>query len=301
MSKADRTTSVSKQTSCQTLTPGKHYDKIMSVSESDFNYIRELVLERSAIVLEDGKQYLVESRIGQVVETEGFDTIGQLVEALRKNSHNGLQSKVIEALTTNETSFFRDIHPFEILKDPVLPEILKSRENTKKLNIWCAASSSGQEPYSIAMLIRDHFPALLGWKTHFIASDISEKMLERCRSGKFSQLEVNRGLPAAFLVKYFEKNGATWSIKNQLREMIHFQQINLSMELPYLPKMDIIFLRNVLIYFDIETKKRILNQLRSILQPDGYLFLGAAESTINLDSSFERMNYKHSGCYRLKR
>ena len=247
-------------------------------------------MERSAIVLEDGKEYLVESRIGQVVETEGFDTIDQLVEALRKNSHNGLQTKVIEALTTNETSFFRDIHPFETLKDAVLPELLESRASTKNLNIWCAASSSGQEPYSIAMLIRENFPALLDWKMNFIASDISEKMLDRCRSGKFSQLEVNRGLPASLLVKYFEKNGSTWFIKKQLQEMVHFQHINLSRELPYLPKMDIIFMRNVLIYFDIETKKKILKQLRSILQPDGFLFLGAAESTINLDHSFERMD-----------
>ena len=257
-------------------------------------------MERSAIVLEDGKEYLVESRVGQVAETEGFETIGKLVEALRKNSHNGLQSKVIEALTTNETSFFRDIHPFETLKDTVLPELLKKRRNTEKLNIWCAASSSGQEPYSIAMLLRENFPTLYDWKVTFIASDISERMLGRCRSGKFSQLEVNRGLSASLLVKYFEKEGAAWLIKEQLREMIHFQQINLSRELPFLPKMDIIFMRNVLIYFDIETKKKILKQLTSILQPDGFLFLGAAESTINLDSSFERMDYKHSGCYRLK-
>lgn len=271
----------------------------MPVSNSDFNYIRELVLERSAIVLEDGKEYLVESRIHPVAKTEGFDTIDQLVEALRQNSHNGLQSKVIEALTTNETSFFRDIHPFETLKDVVLPELLKNRESKRELNIWCAASSSGQEPYSIAMLIREHFPALLDWKINFIASDISEKMLDQCRSGKFSQLEVNRGLPASFLVKYFEKNGATWSIKKQFRGMIHFKHINLSRELPYLPRMDLIFLRNVLIYFDIEMKQKILKQLRSILQPDGYLFLGGAETTLNLDESYTRMSVKNSGCYRL--
>ena len=273
----------------------------MPVSKSDFNYIRELVLERSAIVLEDGKEYLVESRIGQVIETEGFETISHLVEALRKNSNNGLQSKVIEALTTNETSFFRDIHPFETLKNAVLPELLENRRNERKLNIWCAASASGQEPYSITMLIRENFPELLDWKLNFIASDISEKMLARCRSGKFSQLEVNRGLSASLLVKYFEKNGSAWFIKEPFRKMIHFQQINLSRELPYLPKMDIVFMRNVLIYFDIETKKKILKQLSSLLQHDGFLFLGAAESTINLDNSFERMDYQHSGCYRLKR
>jgi len=273
----------------------------MPISKNDFNYIRKLVLERSAIVLEDGKEYLVESRIGQVVETEGFDTINQLVEALRNNSNNGLQSKIIEALTTNETSFFRDAHPFETLKKVVLPELINSRANAKKLNVWCAASSSGQEPYSMAMVIRENFPTLHDWKINFIASDISEKMLDRCRSGKFSQLELNRGLPASSLVKHFDKKGSTWSIKNHFREMIQFQRINLSRELPHLPKMDLIFMRNVLIYFDIEMKKKILGQLRSILQPDGFLFLGAAESTINLESAFERMNLKHSGCYRLKR
>lgn len=273
----------------------------MPLSKSDFNYIRELVLERSAIVLEDGKEYLVESRIGQVIKAEGYETISDLVETLRRNSNNGLQSKVIEALTTNETSFFRDIYPFETLKDAILPQLLNSRRKERKLNIWCAASSSGQEPYSIAMLIRENFPELLDWKLNFIASDISEKMLDRCRSGKFSQLEVNRGLSASLLVKYFEKSGSAWFIKEPFRKMIHFQQINLSRELPYLPKMDIVFMRNVLIYFDIETKKKILNQLKILLQPDGFLFLGAAESTINLDNSFERMDYKHSGCYRLKR
>jgi len=273
----------------------------MPVSSSDFNYIRKLVLEYSAIVLEEGKEYLVESRLGPIAKAEGFDTIDRLVEALRINSHNGLQSTVVEALTTNETSFFRDIHPFETLKDVVLPELLKNRNSTKELNIWCGASSSGQEPYTVAMLIQDNFPILLDWKMNFIASDISEKMLNRCRSGIFTQLEMNRGLPAQFMVKYFTRTGVTWTIHKQFRDMIHFQKINLSRELPYLPSMDIIFTRNVLIYFDIETKKNVLKQLKSILQPDGYLFLGAAESTINLENSFERMDFKYSSCYRLKR
>jgi chemotaxis protein methyltransferase CheR len=273
----------------------------MPVSNSDFNYIRELVFEHSAIVLEDGKKYLVESRIGPVVKTEGFDTIEQLVKAIRKNTHNRLKSKVVEALTTNETSFFRDIHPFETLKNIILPDIIESRKNTKDLNIWCAASSSGQEPYSIAMLIEEYFPVLLDWQINFIASDISEKMLAQCRSGIFSQLEVNRGLPAAMLIKYFEKNGPTWSIKKQLQKRIRFQHINLSRELPHLPRMDIIFLRNVLIYFDIEMKRKILKQIRTILKPDGYLFLGGAETTLNLDESYTRMGVKYSGCYRLSK
>lgn len=273
----------------------------MPISNSDFNFIRELVFEHSAIVLEDGKEYLVESRLGPIIKTEGFDTIDQLVKALRKNLNNGLQYKVTEALTTNETSFFRDIHPFETLKNIILPELIKTRQSTKELNIWCAASSSGQEPYSIAMLIHENFPSLFNWKINFIASDISEKMLSRCRSGTFSQIEVNRGLPAALLIKYFDKSGPVWTIKKQLRERIDFQHINLSGELPYLPGMDIIFLRNVLIYFDIRMKKKILKQLRSVLKPDGYLFLGGAETTLNLDESYTRMGVKYSGCYRLLR
>lgn len=272
----------------------------MSVTESDFNYIRQLVLDCSAIVIENGKEYLVESRIRPVAKNEGFDDIGNLVNALRNNSNNGLQDKVVEALTTNETSFFRDIYPFETLKNDILPELLKRRKSLKQMNIWCAASSSGQEPYSIAMLIRDNYPILLDWKLNFIASDISREMLNRCRSGEFSQLEVNRGLSAPLLIKYFEKNGLKWSIKKEFRELIDFQQINLSEPLPYMPRMDIIFMRNVLIYFDLEMKVKILKQIRHILQHDGYLFLGAAESPLNLDDSFQRTEFKRAGCYRLK-
>ena len=272
----------------------------MSVTASDFNYIRDFVLARSAIVIEDGKEYLVESRVGPVAKNEGFDSIEQLIQAVRNNPGNGLQDKIVEALTTNETSFFRDVHPFETLKNVILPEVLKIRKTQKGLNIWCGASSSGQEPYSIAMLIKENFPILLDWKLNFICSDLSTEMLDRCRSGEFSQLEVNRGLSAPLLIKYFEKNGLKWSIKKELREMISFQQINLSEPLPYLPKMDIIFMRNVLIYFDVPMKRKIFKQIRSILQPDGFLFLGAAESTLNLDDAFERMDLKHSGCYRLK-
>jgi len=271
----------------------------MSVSNKSFNYIREFVYRLSAIVLEDGKEYLVESRIRPIAKAEGFNTVDLLVEALEKNSNKDLQTKVVEALTTNETSFFRDIHPFETLKNVFLPELIKARGNLKELNIWCAASSSGQEPYSIAMLLQENFPELNNWKVTFIASDISDKMLNRCRSGKFSQLEVNRGLPASLLIKYFEKDGQSWVIKKKLREMINFQKINLSEDLPYIPRMDIIFLRNVLIYFNTSMKKKILKSFREALQPDGYLFLGGAETTFNLDEHYTRMNVKHSGCYRL--
>lgn len=273
----------------------------MSVTENDFIYIRELVLDRSAIVIEEGKEYLVESRVGPVAKNEGFDSIEQLVQSLRRNPNNGLHDKVVEALTTNETSFFRDIHPFNTFKDIILPDLIKTRKAEREISIWCGASSSGQEPYSLAMLIRENFPILLDWKLTFIATDISIEMLDRCRAGEFSQLEVNRGLSAPLLIKYFQKEGVKWSIKKELRQMIDFQQMNLSEPLPYMPRMDVVFMRNVLIYFDIEMKKSILKQIRSILKPDGVLFLGAAESTLNLDESYERMDVRHSGCYRLKR
>ncbi|NIV71437.1 MAG: methyltransferase domain-containing protein [Calditrichae bacterium] len=274
----------------------------MTVSQVDFDYIRQLVLERSAIVIDEGKEYLVESRVGPVAKDEGYGSIEELVSAIRNNNNNGLQNKVVEALTTNETSFFRDIHPFDMLKNYVIPNILKIRKNEKTINLWCAASSSGQEPYSVAMLIRENFPILLDWKLNFIASDISTEMLQKAKTGEFSQLEVNRGLSASLLIKYFEKSGTKWTIKKEIRDMIEFQKINLSEPLPYMPRMDIIFIRNVLIYFDIETKKQILKEIRKILQPEGYLFLGAAESTLNLDDSFQRMRkIQNSGCYCLKR
>ncbi|MFQ5451065.1 MAG: CheR family methyltransferase [Nitrospinaceae bacterium] len=272
----------------------------MTISPGDFDYISKLVRDLSAIVLEPGKEYLVESRINPLAQQENFASIEELVKKLRSNSSNGLREKVVEAMTTNETSFFRDIHPFETLKSSVLPELIKKRESKRELSIWCGASSSGQEPYTLAMLLSENFPALSSWKITFIASDISNEMLERCRKGIFSQLEINRGLPAHLMVKYFERKGTEWQIREDLRKMIDFRFMNLAENWPYMPPMDLIMMRNVLIYFDVEMKKNILCNIRQILRPDGYLFLGAAETTLNLDESFERMNYKQSGCYRIR-
>ena len=272
----------------------------MPVNPEDFEYICKLVRERSAIVLEPGKEYLVESRIMPLVHREKLGSMEELIQKLRRESSNCLHDKVVEAMTTNETSFFRDIHPFETLKQEILPNLLKNRENIKELNIWCGASSSGQEPYTLIMLLMSSFPQLSSWKINFIASDISNEMLKRCRDGLYSQLEINRGLPAALLVKYFERTGTEWRVKEELRKMINFQFTNLSKNWPTMPQMDIIFMRNVLIYFNVETKKAILAKIRNLLKPDGNLFLGAAETTLNLDDKFERMNFKNSGCYRLR-
>jgi chemotaxis protein methyltransferase CheR len=272
----------------------------MALNPGDFEYISKIVREQSAIVLEKGKEYLVEARLTPLAASENFKTIADLAQQMKRDASGKLITKVVEAMTTNETSFFRDIHPFEVLKSTIIPELIQKRESQKKLSIWCGASSSGQEPYTLAMLIRENFPQLKNWKIDFMASDISTEMQKRCQDGIYSQLEINRGLPAILMVKYFQRNGAQWQIKPELRQMIDFKILNLSGRWPFMPKFDLVMMRNVLIYFDVPTKKEILRKVRENLYPDGYVFLGAAETTLNLDEKYERMNFKQSGCYRIK-
>lgn len=271
----------------------------MSINSIDFDYVREMVYKHSAIVLEDSKGYLVESRLASVTREAGFGSLEELVEKMRRQPFNGLHWKVVEAMTTNETSFFRDIHPFEALKKLVVPELIARRQSERELRIWCGACSSGQEPYSILMLLREHFPVLAGWNIQLIATDISNDVLDRAREGCYSQVEVNRGLPAALLVKYFQRVGIEWQIKEEIRRMVQFCQINLSGVWMELPMMDIVMMRNVLIYFDLETKRSILRKVRRLLKPDGYLFLGGAETTLNLDDSYERVPVGKTVCYQV--
>jgi chemotaxis protein methyltransferase CheR len=272
----------------------------MPLNNADFDFICKLVRDRSAIVLDAGKEYLVESRLLPLARSEGCASLQDLVLRLRTQSTNGLQQKVIEAMTTNETSFFRDLHPFEALKKVLLPELMRKREGERRLNFWCGASSSGQEPYTIAILLREHFPTLANWSVQFLATDLSVEMVERARAGRYSQLEVNRGMPAPLLVKYFQRHGVEWRVKDELRKMVEFRPMNLVESWGAMPELDIIFLRNVLIYFDVPTKKAVLGKIRRVLRPDGYLFLGAAETTLNLDDGFERMQFDKAGCYRLR-
>ena len=266
----------------------------------DYDYICRLVLERSAIVLDASKAYLAESRLGPLAEREGMRSLAELVARLRGERFGRLHRKVVEAMTTNETSFFRDVHPFAALRKAILPAIVACRGEERRLSVWSAACSSGQEPYSIAMLLQDSFPELAGWRVEIIASDLSTAMLARARRGLFSQLEVNRGLPATVLIKHFRKRGGDWQIASKIRSMVEFRELNLAAAWPVLPRMDVILLRNVLIYFDLETKRRVLARTREVLRPDGYLLLGAAETTLNLDDSFEQLRLERSGCYRLR-
>jgi chemotaxis protein methyltransferase CheR len=267
------------------------------VEASTFERIRSLVRERSAIVLEPGKEYLVETRLLPIVRARGYRSIDELCQRLSSEGSD-LSYEVVEAMTTNETSFFRDISPFEALKQSVLPEIIARRANERTLRIWCAACSTGQEPYSVAMTIRESCPELAAWNVQILATDISRQVLERARSGKFKQVEVNRGLSAQMMVKYFHRSGLEFEIIPQVRDMVRFEELNLVQTWPRMPVFDIVFLRNVLIYFDVETKRSITTKVRQRLSPDGYLFLGGSETLPVEDGSFERLSIPRSGCYR---
>jgi chemotaxis protein methyltransferase CheR len=222
-----------------------------------------------------------------------------LIAQLRTQPGNGLCRQIVEAMVTTETSFFRDHHPFEALRKIVIPDLLDRRRAERRLHIWCAACSSGQEPYSLALLFREHFPELAGWTISLLASDLSREVLARAREGRFNQIEVNRGLSAALLMKYFEQHGTDWQLKPALRGMVDFQEINLAQPWPALPRMDLVLIRNVMIYFDVETKKAILGRLARLLRPDGYLLLGGAETTFNLDDSYRRVETLKTGFYQL--
>lgn len=273
---------------------------MIAISKSDFNYVRDLVRRHSAISLEPDKAYLIETRLAPLARQTGFDSLQALIASLRTKPGADLRDRVIEAMFTHETSFFRDGHPFEILKSMILPNLLAKRSPSQNLTIWCAACSSGQEPFSVAMLAREHFPDLARGRLRTIATDLSEPILARAREGLYTQTEINRGLPPALLARYFDKQGSCWRLKLEIRRMVDFQRSNLAEEWPNLPSPDIIFMRNVLIYFDQETKKSILSKVRKTLKPDGYLILGSSETTLNLDPTFESISMGKTVCYQLR-
>jgi len=269
------------------------------LSAVDFDFVRTLVHKDSAILLEAGKEYLVESRLTVLARQEGKTSFQSLISDLRTRPDNALRYRVVQAMTTNETSFFRDVAPFDALREHVLPDLITRRAATRTLRIWCAAASTGQEPYSLAMLIREHFPALASWRVEIIATDISREVLDRAKGARYSQLEVNRGLPASYLVKYFEKDGLHWRVKPAIRDMVSYRELNLIGAWSGVDGADIVMMRNVLIYFDIPTKRKIMANVRRVLRPDGYFLLGSAESTLNIDENFKRIAVGRTSCYQL--
>jgi chemotaxis protein methyltransferase CheR len=270
-----------------------------TMTDQDYDFLRDLIRERSAIVLDDGKRYLVETRLAPVVRREKLGTIGGLVARLRASRSGALSDQVIESMVTTESSFFRDVHPFESLRKRVIPELIRRRSAERSLNVWCAACATGQEPYSLAILLREDLPELDGWKINLLATDLSRDILARAREGRFGQLEVNRGLPAALLHRYFQKHGATWQVNADIRAMVEFRELNLARPWPYLPRMDLVLLRNVMIYFEVDMKKSILGRLAEVLRPDGYLLLGGSETTLFLDDSYRRIEDLSPGFYQL--
>ncbi|MGZ4450745.1 MAG: CheR family methyltransferase [Nocardioides sp.] len=270
----------------------------MTIAPDAFAYVRELVRQESAIVLDTGKEYLVESRLAPLAREAGQADVTAYVASLRSRPDLTARRRVVEALTTNETSWFRDGDPFSALRSTVLPE-LAARRPSRSLRIWSAACSSGQEPYSVVMSANDT-PAVAGFRLEVLATDLSEEMVTRARDGRYSQLEVNRGLPATSLVKHFTREGADWKIAPAVSAPVTFRQLNLVRPFPPLGTFDVVLLRNVLIYFDVPTKQDILRRVRQVMAPDGYLFLGAAEMTMGVDDAWERVAAGRSSMYRIK-
>jgi chemotaxis protein methyltransferase CheR len=270
----------------------------VSIGTREFDFVRDLVRNESAIVLDTGKEYLVESRLLPLARAAGHPDVTSYVAEVATRRQPRALTAVVEALTTNETSWFRDNDPFTALRTTVLPALAKTRTR-KSLRIWCAACSTGQEPYSVAMTVLDS-PLLADFDVTIVATDLSEEVLERGRKGEYSQLEVNRGLPATLLVRHFQRDGLNWRISPQLRSKVEFKQLNLLRPYTMLGRFDIVFMRNVLIYFDQATKQDMLRRVRQATAPDGYLFLGAAEMTRGLDDSWEREPAGRSALYRIK-
>ncbi len=257
----------------------------------DYDYLRKCLKERSGLVLSADKQYLVESRLLPVARKAGLGGgLSELVTTLKRGAADGLMTTVVEAMTTNETFFFRDKTPFDNFRSPVLPALLAARRACRTIRIWCAAASSGQEPYSLAMALREAMAAdIAGWRIELLATDLSSEVLEKARQGIYSQFEVQRGLPIQLLVKYFSKVGDFWQIAPEIRAMVRYQKLNLLSDFSHLGVFDLIFCRNVLIYFDQETKMSLLRRLGRSIADDGYLVLGAAETVVGLSDSFKTM------------
>jgi chemotaxis protein methyltransferase CheR len=266
------------------------------VNPPDYEYLRKLLKDQSGLDLSADKQYLIESRLLPLSRKCGVTGIDDLVQKMKGGS-SSIVAQVVEAMTTNETFFFRDKIPFEHFRDSIMPEMLKARAARRSIRIWCAAGSTGQEPYSLAMCLKEMGAALAGWRVEIIATDLSQEVLEKSKSGIYSQFEVQRGLPIQLLVKHFKQNGELWQISPDIRAMVQHRQLNLLHDFSQLGAFDVIFCRNVLIYFDQDTKINIFGRLARTMEGDGFLVLGAAETVIGLTDVFKPFPDKR-GLYR---
>lgn len=250
-------------------------------SSADYSYLRQLVFGHSQNVLDPSRDYLFEIRLTKLMRNQGMSRVGELVRHLRASSDPALEHAIAEAMTINETSFFRDSRPFELLRTHLLPKLIETRKASRSLRFWSAACSTGQEGYSLAMLLMEHFPMLVGWNLRIEGTDLSHEVVERAQAGRYHRIEINRGLPARFVVRYFDHIGEDWIAKPEVRKHCNFRQANLcGARLPFNragDRFDVIFLRNVMLYFSQETRQTLLVGIHRLLAPDGILFLGSSE------------------------
>jgi chemotaxis protein methyltransferase CheR len=257
------------------------------MTPAEFDFLKTFLKIRSGLVLSNDKQYLVESRLLPIARSSKLETLSAVIQQLKRGGNRVLETDVVEAMTTNESFFFRDKTPFDHFKDTMLPALLQSRSARKQLKIWCAAASTGQEPYSLAICLKEEAAKMGGWRTHILGTDLSQEVLEKAKTGLYSQFEVQRGLPIQMLLKYFEQKGDMWQINAGMRAMVEWKKLNLLENFGHLGEFDIIFCRNVLIYFDQATKSEILTRLAKSMPDDGYLVLGAAETVVGLTDAFK--------------
>ncbi len=261
-------------------------DELKSLKPENLDFLCRTVYQDSGIVLDESKGYLLESRLLPVVKSEGATSLNDLCRLIRAMGGERLRHKVVEAMTTNETLFFRDVTPFESLQGELIPKLLERTNGKRPVRFWSAACSSGQEPYTLAIIGLEM--GLGPSQIEILGTDLSDEMLDKARQGRFMQLEVNRGLPAKYLVKYFTRHNMEWEIKREVRQMVRWSKLNLKSTWPALGRFDVVLCRNVLIYFDMETKRDILSRIRRHIRPEGYLILGSSETTLNLDDELIR-------------
>ena len=264
----------------------------------DYDFLRHALKQRSGLVLSADKHYFLESRLLPLARRKGFAGVGDLVLALKTGGDSALMAAVAEAMTTNESFFFRDKTPFEHFRQIIMPALLEARRQSRAIRIWCAAAASGQEPYSIAMCLREMTSAVAGWRIEILATDLADAVLDRARQGLYSQFEVQRGLPIKLLVRYFTQVGESWQIAPEIRAMVNFRCFNLLSDFASLGTFDVVLCRNVLIYFDQETKSDVLRRMAEAMASDAYLVLGAAETAVGLSDRF-RMVSDRPGLYEI--
>lgn len=264
---------------------------------ADFQFIQEAVHRLTAIKIDAEKLPIVRARLAQLVQAKNYKSIHNLIDILRTGDQT-LLWQVIDHITNHETSFFRDIHPFHTLRQHIIPHLIQAQRHSQSLHIWCAACSTGQEPYSVLMLLREHFPDIQHWNIHLFASDISNSVLERAKCGEYNQFEVSRGLPTPLLLKYFHQNGSIWKINDSLIHSVEFFQHSLQAPWPFTHRVDLILLRNALIYFEPETRIAIFNKFYDGLHPHGALMLGCAETTLHYTQKFEAVIIDRTAFYK---